>query len=127
LPPFSTKWWSIRILLIVALFEINKRGFFRMVAVALLALCASFTFPESHYTFDKTFIKTPAPYTEISSLLCDDVEDANDLSTEIHFFQSPTPVLAWHSVKEVMSAVAISAAPRRTYRQVFLRHRQILI
>jgi len=111
----------------VAQFKVNKRGLFRVVAVALLALCAGFTFPESHYTVDKTFIKAPPHHTEISSLLCDDVEDANDLSTEIHFFQSPTPTLVWSSVEEATTAVAISAIPRKTCGQVFLLHRQLLI
>lgn len=108
-------------------FKVKKRGVFRVVAVALLALSAGFAFPENHYSIDKTFIKAPTHHTEASSLLCDDVEDANDLSTEIHFFQSPVPAFAWHSVEAITSAVAISAVPEKTYRQVFLRHRQLLI
>jgi hypothetical protein len=111
----------------VAQFKVNKRSLFRVVAVALLALSVGFSFPESHYTIDKTFIKTPAPHTEISSLLCDDVEDANDLSTEIHFFQSPALGLVWCSMEAATSAVAISAVLRKMYGQVFLRHRQLLI
>jgi hypothetical protein len=111
----------------VAQFEINKGGVSRVVAIALLALSACFTFPENSYSIDKTFVKAPAHHTEVSSLLCDDVEDANDLSTEIHFFQSPAPAFSWYSVKGMTSTAAISAAPQKTYRQVFLRHRQLLI
>jgi len=112
----------------MAHFEINKKGVFRVVAVALLALCAGFTFPENNnYSIDKTFVKTPSPQTEISSLLCDDIEDSNDLSTEIHFLQNPAPAWVRFSLGEVSSAIAASATARTTYRKVFLRHGQLLI
>lgn len=100
---------------------------FRVVAVALLALCAGFTFPENHYSIDKTFIKAPSPQTEISSLLCDDVEDSNDLSTEIHFFQNPTPAWIGFLVDEVSVAIMTNATQQNSYQQIFLRNRQFLI
>ena len=105
----------------MAHFEINKKGVSRVVAVALLALCAGFTFPENHYSIDKTFVKAPSPQTEISSLLCDDVEDSNDLSTEIHFLQNPTLASVAFSFVEGSSASITSVIPLVNQRQVFLR------
>ena len=130
LPPFENQlavdsyYFSIWT---VAQFVVNKQGVFRWVAVALLALCACFTFPENYYSIDKTFVKAPSPQTEVSSLLCDDVEDSNDLSTEIHFFQNPAPAWVGFSLKKVSSAFTASATPRNSYEQIFLRHRQLLI
>jgi len=102
-------------------------GFFRVIALALLAVSAAFTFPESHYSVEKTFIKAPAPQTELCSLLADDIEDSNDYSTGVHFFndfvasQIEFPSIDIDSIKTLKVTIVHS------YSAVYIRLRQLLI
>src|SRR5689334_12113890 len=61
----------------------RKQGL-RLIAIVLLAGCSGFSFPETHYSNEKMFEKSQSPLTEVCSLLCDDVEDSNDVSTGAH-------------------------------------------
>jgi hypothetical protein len=108
-------------------FAINKKGIFRLIAVVLLAVCAGFTFPESHYSDEKTFVNAPSPQTEICTLLCDDVEDSNDYSTGAHFFQSAIFAQTTFSLLDSSSKNSIQQVYRQTYACVYLLHRQLLI
>jgi hypothetical protein len=111
----------------VALFAINKVDVFRAVAVLLLALCAGFTFPESHYSMDKTFVKAPSPQTEICSLLCDDAEDSNDVSTGIHFLQNTASTQLYFLIPSHTLSKSTRKSSWASSEQVFLLHRQLLI
>lgn len=66
----------------------NRKKGGRLIATALSAMIMVLTFPEGHYSAAKVFVKSPSPQNEICALLCDDVEDSNDSSTCVHFFQS---------------------------------------
>jgi hypothetical protein len=106
----------------------HNKSVFRLMAIALLAVCAGFTFPESHYSVDKTFVKAPSPQTEISSLLCDDVEDSNDLSTGVQFFQNAV-VAEWSISSELLPFTSSTLKEISPFvdAPVYLRHRQLLI
>ena len=111
----------------MARFTINKKGIFRLIAIALLAICAGFTFPESHYSDEITFVKSPSSQAEICSLLCDDVEDSNDYSTGAHVFQNAIAVQFALSSSPFSSKKSIKQTGRSIYEQVYLLHRQLLI
>ena len=97
------------------------------MAVALLAVCAGFSFPESHYSEEKTFVNAPLPQTEICTLLCDDVEDSNDYSTGAYFFQNTVFVQVAFPLLDSSSKNSIRQVYRQTYACVYLLHRQFLI
>jgi hypothetical protein len=111
----------------VARFGIHKKGVFRIVAIALLAVFAGFTFPESHYSEAKTFIKSPSPQAEICSILCDDVEDSNDYSTGANIIQNAAEVQFAFSLLHFSSANSIKQTLYSIYEQVYILHRQLLI
>jgi hypothetical protein len=130
LPPLSTKERSFRFyfnLEKVARLEINRKSVFRLVAIALLVLCAGFAFPESHYSEDRTFVKAPSHQTEISCLLCDDAEDSNDLSIDAHLFVSLSFVDFNFYSKETFLSKSFGHSIQISQSQVFLRHRCLLI
>lgn len=97
------------------------------MALALLAVSAAFTFPESHYSIEKTFIKSPAPQTEICSLLADDLEDSNDFSTGAHFFNDFVVSRIEFPSIDSASAKMLKEIDRHSYDAVYIRLRQLLI
>ena len=111
----------------MARFAINKKGIFRLIAVALLVICAGFTFPESHYSDEITIVKSPSPQAEICSFLCDDAEDSNDYSTGAHIFQNAIAIQFANSALRFSSKKSIRQTDRSIYEQVYLLHRQLLI
>ena len=97
------------------------------MALALLAVSAAFTFPESHYSIEKTFIKSPAPQTEICSLLADDIEDSNDFSTGVHFFQDFVISRIEFPSIDIASTKMLKEIAGHHYDAVYIRLRQLLI
>lgn len=111
----------------MAQFAINRKGIFRLTAVALLAVCAGFTFPDCHYSAEKTFIKAPAPQTEICSLLADDIEDSNDFSTGAHFFNDFVVSCFEFPSLDIASAKMLKEVAGHYTDAVYLQLRQLLI
>lgn len=112
----------------VARIVFQRKSVFRVMAVALLAVFAGFIFPESQYSVDKVFIKAPSPQTGICSLFCDDMEDSNDCSTGVHFFQGAVATeLTFSSLPFVFNNSTWKEISLSVDKRVYLRHRQLLI
>jgi hypothetical protein len=98
-----------------------------LVAFAVLTVCVGFTFLESHYSEQITFVKSPPSQTEIGALICDDVEDSNDCSTEAHFLHNA--VVVHFSFPSLGFTVQYSTTKtvKQVYTKVYLLHRQLLV
>jgi len=87
---------------------------------------AGFTFPESHYSVEKTFFKQQSPQSEAFSFVADDIEDSDDLATDTHFFQNEFVFRITPSSDT--SSEGMSRQIDRKYSElVYLLHRQLLI
>jgi len=98
-----------------------------LIALALLTVWGGFAFPESHYSEQKTFVKSQSSQTEICTILCDDVEDSNDYSTGVHIFQNAVLFqIAFPSLSFSLKN-STNQNVHQVYAKVYLLHRQLLI
>jgi hypothetical protein len=104
-----------------------RKSFFRIVALALLAVSAAFSFPENHYSVEKTFVKSPTPQTEACSLLANDIEDSDDYSTDADFFHDFLVSRIDFPTIDIASTKMLKDIAVHSYDAVYLRLRQLLI
>lgn len=96
------------------------------MSIALILVSMSFSVPETFYSPDKTFIKSPPAQSDFFSFSVNDLEDTDDISPDLISIEFAQIDFSFSNGFDVKNYVSLAENITKS-NAIYLRHRKLLI